>query len=77
MPATGKSWEQFALRLEGASTVVQARDLAFDAPPPSQPAERQFHSNLLHFHFNLKPPRRSMSFRPIFGFWIASLEARN
>lgn len=36
--------------------MAAARDLAFDAPPPRQAAERLLHANLVYFLFNLQPP---------------------
>ena len=50
--------QQFFSRLEAASSVEEARDLAldYDGLPSSRVVERQLHSNLSFFLFNLTLP---------------------
>lgn len=55
-PPVDEVWKRFAGRLESVQTMAAARDLAFDAPPPQQAAERLLHANLVYFLFNLQPP---------------------
>jgi hypothetical protein len=56
MPATGEHWNRFVKKLDAAFTIKQARDLAFDMPPPRKPNERKYHSNLIFFLQALEPP---------------------
>lgn len=55
LPPIDEVWKRFAARLESVETMATARDLAFDAPPPQQAAERLLHAHLV-FLFNLQPP---------------------
>lgn len=55
-PPVDEVWKRFAARLATVATMAAARDLAFDAPPPRQAAERLLHANLVYFLFNLQPP---------------------